>query len=405
MSIGSAGSVLSIGSAGSFGSVLSVGSFGSAASVLSGASGLSVLAWRSWRRLALPRLRPATPAKELPDAMMRAAGIRRYSAAVEPLDLPEPGALDADEVLLEVRGSGVGNWDEIARNGGWDLGRRPPMALGVEAAGVIAAVGAAVAGLAAGMRVMTHSLPLRDQGAWAEWLVAAAKDVAVIPEPVPFDVAAALPVPALTAAQALAGAGPGVTVLVSGAGGVTGTLMVQLARHLGAAVIATAGADSAARVAAAGAAHVLDRRSPGWPGQVRELTAGRGADLAVNAARGGAARALTAVRDGGRLATITSDPPAAERGIEVREVYVAPDGAALARLGELLAAGAIGVAVSDPFPLAEAARALAFARQGAGGRAVVLRPALSGLPRCRRSWPGWARSPRAGRCGRTRPAS
>jgi NADPH:quinone reductase-like Zn-dependent oxidoreductase len=308
---------------------------------------------------------------------MRAAGIREYSAPVEPLDLPEPGDLAADEVLIEVRGCGAGNWDEIARNGGWDLGRHPPMALGVEAAGMVARVGGAVRGLAAGDRVMTHSLPLRGQGTWAELFVAAAADVAVIPEPVPFEVAAALPVPALTADQTLRGAlgpGPGDSVLVNGASGVTGMLLVQLARHLGAEVMATAGARSAARVSAAGARHVLDRRSPDWPGQVRELTGGRGVDLAANAAPGGAARAVTAVRDGGRLATITSDPPEAERGITVREVYVAPDGARLARLGELLAAGAISVAVSTPFVLEEAARALDWLRQGTGGRATVLRP-------------------------------
>lgn len=308
---------------------------------------------------------------------MRAAGIRAYSDPVGPLDLPGPGDLAADEVLIEVRACGAGNWDEIARNGGWDLGRRPPMALGVEAAGIVAGAGGAVRGLAAGDRVMTHSLPLRDQGAWAEWLVAAAADVAVMPESVPFEVAAALPVPALTADQTLRGAlgaGPGHTVLVNGASGVTGMLIVQLARHLGDEVIATAGAGSAARVSAAGARHVLDRRSPDWPGQVRGLTGGRGVDLAANAAPGGAARALTAVRDGGRLATITSDPPDAERGITVREVYVAPDGARLAQLGELLAAGTISVAVTTPFPLTEAAHALGLLRQGTGGRATVLRP-------------------------------
>src|SRR5499427_4763368 len=147
---------------------------------------------------------------------MRASGIRRYSASVEPLELPGPGGLRPDEVLLEVRGCGVGNWDEIARTGGWDLGRQPPMALGVEAAGVVAGAGDAVTGLAPGDRVMTHSLPLRAQGAWAEWFVAAATDVATVPAPVPFEVAAALPVPALTADQALGalGAGPGATVLV-----------------------------------------------------------------------------------------------------------------------------------------------------------------------------------------------
>lgn len=61
---------------------------------------------------------------------MRAAGIRQYSAPVEPIELPGPGELRPDEVLLEVRCCGVGNWDDIARTGGWDVGRHPPMALG-----------------------------------------------------------------------------------------------------------------------------------------------------------------------------------------------------------------------------------------------------------------------------------
>jgi len=54
------------------------------------------------------------------------------------MELPGPGELRPDELLIEVRSAGAGNWDEIARTGGWDLGRQPPMALGVEAAGVVA---------------------------------------------------------------------------------------------------------------------------------------------------------------------------------------------------------------------------------------------------------------------------
>jgi NADPH:quinone reductase-like Zn-dependent oxidoreductase len=98
----------------------------------------------------------------------------------------------------------------------------------------------------------------------------------------------------------------------------------------------------------------------------------------VNATPVGTARALGAVRNGGRLATITSDPPDGERGIEVSQVYVAPDGPRLARLGELLAAGTIGVTVSAPFALEHAARALAHLKQGANGQAVVLQPGPSG---------------------------
>ena len=135
---------------------------------------------------------------------MKAAGIREFGAPVEFLELPGPRTLRPDEVLIDVRAGGVGNWDEIARTGGWDLGARPPMALGVEAAGVVAAVGDRVGGVRVGDRVTAHSRPLREQGAWAERHIAAAEHVAAVPANIPLDVAAALPVPALTADQTIA---------------------------------------------------------------------------------------------------------------------------------------------------------------------------------------------------------
>jgi NADPH:quinone reductase-like Zn-dependent oxidoreductase len=245
---------------------------------------------------------------------VRAAGVRRFGGVVDVLELPGPRRLRPDEVLIDVRVCGVGNWDEFARTGSWDLGTRPPMALGVEAAGLAAAVGGQVAGITTGDRVTVHSAPLREQGTWAEQHIAAAEHVAVLPPGVLFEAAAALPVPALTADQVIGDAlqiRAGQTVLVHGAGGVTGGMLVQLAVHRGATVIATAGADSAARVAAMGASTVVDYHEPDWPERVRVL-AGGGADAAANAARAGSVEAVRAVRDGGRLATITADLPAAE---------------------------------------------------------------------------------------------
>jgi len=151
--------------------------------------------------------------------------VRRFGGPVELLELPGPGPLRPDEVLIDVRACGVGNWDEFARTGDWDLGIRPPIALGVEAAGLVAAVGDQIADIKAGARVSAHSAPLRVQGAWAEQHVAAAGQVAVLSPGVPFDAAAALPVPALTADQVIGDAlavRAGQTVLVHGAGGVTG---------------------------------------------------------------------------------------------------------------------------------------------------------------------------------------
>jgi NADPH:quinone reductase-like Zn-dependent oxidoreductase len=283
------------------------------------------------------------------------------------LDQPEPSPRPG-EVLLGVRACGVGNWDEFVRTGGWDTGTRPPMALGVEAAGVVEAVGAGVRGLRPGDAVTTHSLPA---GSWAEKFIAAADHVAPVPSGVPMTVAAALPVPALTADQALDAVTvrPGETVLVHGAGGVTGGVLVALAARRGARVIATAG--RAGRPFALGAVQVLDYQEPDWPERVRALTNG-GVEAAVNAARAGSADAVRAVRDGGRLATITADLPPAERGIALSDIVVVPDGPRLARLISLLAPDAITVAAS--YPLAEAAAAMARLRQGTHGSAVVLEP-------------------------------
>jgi NADPH:quinone reductase-like Zn-dependent oxidoreductase len=121
---------------------------------------------------------------------VRAAGVRKIGDPVEPMELPEPRAVRPGEVLLDVRACGVGNWDEFVRTGGWDTGARPPMALGVEAAGLVAAVGDPAGGLSVGDLVITYSLPLREQGCWAERFIAAAGHVAPVPPgvtpPVPF---------------------------------------------------------------------------------------------------------------------------------------------------------------------------------------------------------------------------
>ena len=301
---------------------------------------------------------------------MRAAGVDRFGAEIRLLELPEPAAPRPGEVLLGVRACGMGNWDEFVRTGGWDTGTGPPMPLGVEAAGVIVAVGSGVHGFQPGDAVTTHSLPA---GSWAEKFTALAEHLALVPAGVPMTVAAALPVPALTADQALDAVTvrPNDTVLVHGAGGVTGGVLVNLAAHRGARVIATAG--QAGRARALGAAHVIDYHEPDWPARVRALTSGGvGIDAAVNAARSGSADAVRAVRDGGRLATITGDLPPAERGIALSDIVVVPDGARLARLVPLLAPDAITVGAS--YPLAEAAAAMARLREGTHGAAIVLEP-------------------------------
>ncbi len=305
------------------------------------------------------------------------AGIREVGGAVEVLDVADPRPLAAGEVLISVKAAGIGNWDEIVRTGGWDVGTATPMALGVEAAGVIDDVGPDVEDFASGDEVLCHPLPLRHQGAWAPLLIAPVSELARKPSGVSWDAAAAFPVPALTANQVLSEAlslDRGETILVHGAGGVTGALLVQLAALSGAKVLATCSPASGARVRDLGAAQVFDYNDPGWPEDVRRAAGGVGVQVAANAVRGGALLALTTVVDGGRLATITSDGPQTERGIAVSDVYVRPDGAHLERLVEMLGTGQLAVVVAGRVGLDEAGDALRAVAAGEVSGAVVVVP-------------------------------
>jgi NADPH:quinone reductase-like Zn-dependent oxidoreductase len=303
---------------------------------------------------------------------MRVAGIRALGEPVEIIEVEEPAPPAAGEVLIDVATAGIGNWDELVRIGSWQIGGPPPMALGTSAAGTVAAAGSGVVELREGDEVMTHPLPLHRHGTWAEKVLAPAAAVAVRPPEASWEACGAFPIPALTAAQALdeaLGIESGGWVVVNGAGGVTGGLLVQVAAARGGRVIATASAKKAERIRDYGASEVLDYHGD-WPALVREITSG-GAPKAVNAAPGQEAATLKAVADGGRLATITGDPPREERGIAVSDVYVRPDGRQLSALAELLAQGSLSVQIASVRPLEQAAQALGEVVAGADG-AIVL---------------------------------
>jgi NADPH:quinone reductase-like Zn-dependent oxidoreductase len=308
---------------------------------------------------------------------VRAAGIDKFGAAVTLLELPEPPALEDDDVLIEVKAAGVGNWDEFVRTRGWDVGRVPPMALGVEAAGEVLDVGPAVDWPLPGTAVMTHPLPLRDQGCWAEQLVAPAHLVAEKPENVSWAEAGAFPVPALTAEQVVSDAleiRSGEAILVNGAAGVTGGMIVELAAQRGATVVATASPSSEERVRMLGADVVLDYHDPDWPRKAMEAGGHSGIHAAANAVPGGETDALGTLANGGRLATITGVPPPIERGISIANVYIRPDGDQLRRLASYLADDKLRLDILASYPLTRAEEALARANAGTGGRAIVIEP-------------------------------
>jgi hypothetical protein len=92
----------------------------------------------------------------------------------------------------------------------------------------------------------------------------------------------------------------------------------------------------------------------------------------VNAAPGGAASAVRLVRDGGRLTTITEDPPAGARQITITSLYVRPDGSQLRALVQRADGGPLDTEPGRVFPAAAAPEALAAVLSGTGGRTVTL---------------------------------
>jgi NADPH:quinone reductase-like Zn-dependent oxidoreductase len=163
-------------------------------------------------------------------------------------------------------------------------------------------------------------------------------------------------------------------LLIHGAGGVTGGMLVALASDMGAQVIATAGPRSAGRVRDYGANVVVDYHAPDWQSQVRAASGGRLAAVA-NAVPGGAGTLVALVDDGGRLATITGDPPEAERGIQVINYYVHPDGPALEQIAVRFAERGLSIPLAATYDLSSADIALADAVSGksAGGIAINVR--------------------------------
>lgn len=286
------------------------------------------------------------------------------------LELPEPPSPGPGQILVAVEAAGVGPWDRLLNGAGWDVGLRPPAALGVEGAGEVLAVGAGVTGVAVGDRVLAHEAPLPGgSGFWAERVLINADHAAACPPGLDAVAAAALPVNGLTALQALEklDLSRGQRLLITNGGGATGALAIQIAAAKGIAVTATASAAAAERLLGLGAMEVVDYHDPNWPAEVRG-----GFDAALIIATSTADTALPLVRDGGRLCSLTSDAPPEERGITSWDLYVEPNAAQLVQLAEQAAAGTLRLA-PEPLPLSEGPAAFARVTTGrAGGKKIVL---------------------------------
>jgi NADPH:quinone reductase-like Zn-dependent oxidoreductase len=200
------------------------------------------------------------------EKIMKAAIINHYGDAHElhVQEVPQPtidSIDDPHQVLIRVHAAGINPMDTKAREGGMKFLQSGhfPKILGAECAGVVEAVGLMVKEIKPGDRVVA-SLGLAG-GGYAEYVVAKDKNVIKLPDAVDFSQAAAMPIAAGTALQALRDKGnlrPGDQVLINGATGGVGTFAIQIAKLLGGQVTAVCSTEGAALARQLGADHIID---------------------------------------------------------------------------------------------------------------------------------------------------
>ncbi|WP_203785385.1 NADPH:quinone reductase [Paractinoplanes rishiriensis] len=228
-------------------------------------------------------------------------------------DMPPAGA---DEVRVRIVLSAVNPTDTGTRAGrGVPDGVSPPRVPNQDGAGVVDAIGEGVTGLEPGDRVWVWDAGYgRENGTAQEYVVLPRRQVVRMNDDVPFEVGAALGIPALTAHRCLtlASDGPprlgpdalaGRTVLVAGGAGAVGNAAIQLAKWAGATVLSTVSSkEKADLAAAAGADAVLNYREEDVAARVRELTGGAGAHVVVEVNTDNLRTDLSAVASGGNIA-------------------------------------------------------------------------------------------------------
>jgi NADPH:quinone reductase-like Zn-dependent oxidoreductase len=310
--------------------------------------------------------------------LMRALLVQDYgnSGAMRVVRIGRP-VPQADEILVRVHAASVNPVD-------WKLcdgllkDRLPismPLIPGGDFSGTVAAAGRETTGFSIGMAVfgMTSTKGYRA-GAFAEFVAVKAGHIAAKPAGLTHEEAAAVPLAALTAWQAVfdrAELRAGQRILIhAGAGGVGG-FAVQFAREAGAIVTATTSAANAGYVRGLGAAETIDYRAEPFENLRQDF------DAVIDLIGGETqARSYAVLKRGGVLVNawgaIMQDKADAA-GVRGVKVAVEPDAAQLARIAALIDAGKVRVSVAKSFALADGAAALDESRTGHVRGKIVLR--------------------------------
>ncbi len=293
-------------------------------------------------------------------------------------DRPDP-VPDSGQLLVRTHAAGVGIWDvKIMARGSSQSS--PPRIPGSEIAGTVEV---AAAGFSVGDRIFT-SLFSAGGGGFAELAVARADKAAVIPDSIDFPEAAGLVIPGVTAYEGLvdrAQLKAGETVLITAASGGVGTAAIQIAKNIGARVIAVASARNHDYVRDLGAelavdyhdANFVDLLQTAAPGGFDVLFDGTGNEVRD--------QTLGLIRDGGRGILIVGGDPPPRDGVDLQYFGATTTAERLEAIAQLAADGKLRMPIEAEFPLERAREAMEHVAVGHTVGRVVLADSRTLEPR------------------------
>ncbi|MFF1838991.1 NADP-dependent oxidoreductase [Streptomyces sp. NPDC058231] len=298
-------------------------------------------------------------------------------------EVPRPEPLPT-EVLVRVHAAGINpvDWQTRAGHGMAGVLGEPPFIPGWDVSGVVEEIGFGVTTLKPGDEVYGMPWFPRAAGGYAEYVTAPARQFARKPESISHEQAAAVPLAALTAWQALvdtADVQPGQRVLIHAAAGGVGHLAVQFAKHLGAHVTGTASSGRHDWLRALGADELVDYTAVRFEDAVKDIDVV--IDLISVHHDNTSVRSLDVLRPGGLLVAIPVGvspelrEAAESRGLRTSPFLVEPDGPALTRIAGLIDAGEVSVEVEEVFALDQVAQAHTRGEKGRTRGKLVLRVA------------------------------
>lgn len=322
---------------------------------------------------------PQPPAASSPAPTMKAVRFHEYGPAnnlkLEEVARPTPGA---DEILVKVHAAGVNPVDAKIRAGSLGKMARLPSTPGFDVSGVVEAVGKNVTRFKAGDEVFAY-LSLQRAGAYAEYCAVKESEAAKKPAKLTHEQAAAVPLAALTAWQALidtAKLEKGQAVLIHGGSGGVGSFAVQIAKARGAKVYATASTRNLQLLKDLGADEAIDYTREKFEDKVKDI------DVVLDPIGGDTqARSFGVLKKGGALVSIIQPPDmkkAAAAGLRASIILVKPNAQQLGELGAMIDAGTVKPEVSLTLPLADAAKAHEQIETGHTRGKIVLKVVDSG---------------------------